>query len=335
MDPFVEDVLEFARSESYAPVLRKILEHEDKVAAAGGWHVEGQYDGRPMGWAWYDVGVAPGYLVRLTHAGILGVVYKSNKHTDYRLTDPQLVRKALSGEVLESAPAPDEGVDETASLEAVSDLFSPIVGYDDVKDLMLRAVTAPRPVHVVLEGPPASAKTLFLMEIGRLPRAYFALGGTSSKAGLTDMLLLYRPHYLLVDEVETIDNPRDYAALLHLMENQEVIETKYRRHHRTPLKTWVFAAGNDASKLPPALLSRFGGPKGVIRFKEYTSLEFAEIAACVLAKREGVPPDFARRAAEAALDLGSKDPRVAIRLARLAKDEKDLMRVVETMRRRR
>ena len=334
-DPFVIDLLEFVHSESYGPVLRRILEHEDRVLAEGGWHVDGQYDGRPFGWEWHEVGVAPGYLIRLAHAGIVSVVAKSNRHTDYRLTDPELVRKALSGELSERPTSPDEAFDEEALAAACTDLFSPIVGYEDVKDLLLRAITAAKPVHVLLEGPPASAKTLFLSEIGRLPRATFALGGTSSKAGLTDLLLLYRPRYLLVDEIETIDNPRDYAALLHLMENAEVIETKYRRHRRTPLTTWVFATGNDVSKLPPALLSRFGGPKGVICFKEYTSAEFVEIAAKVLATRENMDSSFARRVAEAALRLGSRDVRLAVRVARLCRSEENLAKVVETIGRRR
>ncbi len=232
-------------------------------------------------------------------------------------------------------PAEEPEYDTAAYAEALTTLFDPIVGYDDVKWFMGRAVMTDEPVHVLLEGPPASAKTLFLMEIARLPKAYFAVGGNATKAGITDMLLVYQPRYLLLDEVETVDNARDYAALLHLMENQEVIETKYRRHGRTPMRTWVFAAGNDATRLPPALLSRFGGKAGVIHFKEYTSAEFLDIAANVLVQRERIPADFAKRVATATLDLGSRDVRLAIRIGRLAKTDEDLAKVVETLRRRR
>ncbi len=219
--------------------------------------------------------------------------------------------------------------------EVYMNLFDPIVGYDDVKGLLRLALVAEKPVHIMLEGPPASAKTLFLMELGRLPRAHFLVGGSASKAGLTDALLLHQPRYLLLDEVETIDNARDYSVLLHLMENQEVVETKYRRHNRVPLRARVFAAGNNVSLLPPALLSRFGGPKGVIRFKEYTGSEFLQIAEEVLVQREGLERAFAREAAKAALDLGTRDLRTAIRLARLAKGPEELKQVVETLRRHR
>lgn len=226
--------------------------------------------------------------------------------------------------------------DMEAEANALLRLFEPIVGYDDVKDLFYRSITADAPVHILLEGPPASAKTLFLTELGTLPGAYFAVGAGSTRAGLTQALLTYMPTYLLVDEIESIGNPKDYAALNHLMENEEVVETKYGRHVRVPLRTWVFAAGNDVSRLPSALLSRFGGLKGVVRFKEYAPGEFLEIATSVLVKREDREEGFARKVAETTLQvLGSRDVRLAVRIARLARDEGGLEQVVRTMQRRR
>ncbi len=267
-------------------------------------------------------------------ATVLSIARRA-KEGEYESGD--LMKAMLNSEALRDSEPDDEvpEYDTAAHAQVLATLFDPIVGYDDVKWLLRKAVMTDEPVHVLLEGPPASAKTLFLMEIARLPGAEFALGGTSTRAGLTDMLMVYRPRYLLVDEIETIDNQRDYAALLHLMENQEVIETKYRRHERVPLKTWVFAAGNRTARLPAALLSRFGGKAGVIHFKEYTSTEFLEIASNVLVQRERIPSGFAKRVATATLDLGSRDVRLAVRLARLCKTDEDLARVVETLRRRR
>ncbi len=257
--------------------------------------------------------------------------------------DEQDLRRALEEAYKDLPGAPDgkpkdPGAFESpewmqAYAEARSTMFSPIVGYDDVKRLFDRAIAAQDPVHVLLEGPPASAKTLFLMEVARLPTSHFALGGTSTKAGLTDALLTYRPTYLLIDEIETITNPKDYAALLHLMENHEIIETKFGRHHQIPLKTWVFAAGNDVRKLPAALVSRFGGPKAVLRFRAYRVDEFLEIAKRVLVERENTSPGFAEKVAHATVDLDSRDVRLAVRLARLAKDEASLQEIVETLRR--
>ena len=50
MDPFLQDILELAHSETYGPILAKILAYEDNVMAAGGWHADGTIDNRPWGW---------------------------------------------------------------------------------------------------------------------------------------------------------------------------------------------------------------------------------------------------------------------------------------------
>jgi holliday junction DNA helicase RuvB len=56
-------------------------------------------------------------------------------------------------------------------------------------------------VHILLEGPHASAKTMFLTSLmHRLKNSYFADGSNSSKAGMMNYLLTCKPRYLLVDE---------------------------------------------------------------------------------------------------------------------------------------
>jgi len=42
--------------------------------------------------------------------------------------------------------------------------FSNIEGLDDIKDMMLRALESPKRVHTLLVGPPACAKSLFMLE---------------------------------------------------------------------------------------------------------------------------------------------------------------------------
>jgi hypothetical protein len=44
-------------------------------------------------------------------------------------------------------------------------LFSKIEGLDDIKEMMLRALESPERAHTLLTGPPASAKSLFMLEI--------------------------------------------------------------------------------------------------------------------------------------------------------------------------
>lgn len=49
-------------------------------------------------------------------------------------------------------------------------LFDSIVGYDDVKRLFSLSLSSDKPVHILLVGPPASAKTLFMLECIKLER---------------------------------------------------------------------------------------------------------------------------------------------------------------------
>jgi hypothetical protein len=44
-------------------------------------------------------------------------------------------------------------------------VFSRIEGLDDIKEMMLRALESLERVHILLTGPPACAKSLFMLEI--------------------------------------------------------------------------------------------------------------------------------------------------------------------------
>ncbi len=104
-NPIFEDLLRFVQSKTYRPILERILAYEDKVMHEGGWHRKDENPVRPLGWEWFEVQVAPGYLVQLAHAGTIGIVHRSNKHTVYRLADPDAVRRALAGEIAEPTRA--------------------------------------------------------------------------------------------------------------------------------------------------------------------------------------------------------------------------------------
>src|SRR5438094_858225 len=93
------------------------------------------------------------------------------------------------------------------------DLFSTIVGYNDVKKIFAMSITSQKPVHILLVGPPASAKTLFMLECMKLERSYFTLGSHSTKSGMLEYLFERRPRYLIVDEIEHM-GIRDQTGLL-------------------------------------------------------------------------------------------------------------------------
>jgi len=212
----------------------------------------------------------------------------------------------------------------------VKGLFDVIVGYEDLKDLFRRAIVERLRVSFLLIGPPASAKTLFLLEMSKLPRSALITGSSTSKAGLGDYLLENQHlQHLLIDEVDRMDR-EDYAALLSLMETGIVTEMKYHRTRRAQLDVLVFASANSIERIPQEVLSRFER----LRFRPYTREEFMEISRGLLTKREGVGLEMAQRIGETVWDrMRTKDFREAVRLARLAKTEGELEDVVRTIQR--
>jgi Holliday junction DNA helicase RuvB len=206
-------------------------------------------------------------------------------------------------------------------------LFESIVGYSDVKRLFQLSLSSEKPVHLLLVGPPASAKTLFMVECMRLERSYFTLGSHSTKSGMIDYLFDKRPRYLIVDEIEHMPM-KDQTALLSLMETGILAETKFQKTRNTHLKTWVFASSNATDRMLTPLLSRFV----VLHFKQYSFGSFQEVCNHILG-REGVTPDIAAAIAEAVwTKLKSKDIRDCIKIGRMAKTKEDVEWITQTLR---
>jgi MoxR-like ATPase len=197
------------------------------------------------------------------------------------------------------------------------DLFDEIVGFEDVKDLFKMAINAEKPVHLLLCGPPASAKSLFMRSLTRLERSYYAIGSSSTKSGIFDYLFEQRPRFFILDEIEKM-NKKDQASLLNLMESGILSELKHNQRRTTQLKTWVFASCNSTDKLLSPLLTRFR----VIQFKPYTEEEFVEIVVYVLDREEGIDRDVALIIADGVFNkLRSSNIRECVRIARLAKND--------------
>lgn len=98
-------------------------------------------------------------------------------------------------------------------------LFEDIIGYDDIKRLFRMAINANDPVHILLIGPPASAKTLFMRTLTQLQNSYFTDGGNSTKAGMIDYIFNNEPKYLLIDEIDKMST-KDQTFLPNLIETE-------------------------------------------------------------------------------------------------------------------
>lgn len=205
-------------------------------------------------------------------------------------------------------------------------LFGDIVGYTDIKQIFKMSLESDKPVHILLVGPPASAKTLFMLECIKLERSFFTLGSHSTKAGMIDYLFENRPRYLLIDEIEYMPY-RDQSVLLSLMETGILTETKSQKTKKTLLKTWVFATCNNKDKLLTPILSRFM----IFHLKPYKRSKFIEISNCILVKN-GTSFEMANIISELVWDkLRSKDIRDTVKIAKLAKTKDDVIMIANAL----
>jgi Holliday junction DNA helicase RuvB len=193
------------------------------------------------------------------------------------------------------------------------DLFAEIYGYEDVKQLFALSLKSEKPIHILLCGCPASGKTLFLMSLMRLPKSKYYLGGQTSKAGLTEVLLKEKFEYLVLDELDKMAS-YDYDALLSLMETGKVVRCKMRAFSEEQLNTKVYGACNRLDRIPPELLSRFL----VVEFKPYTPEEFINVSKHVLKVREGLTEEEADKIAKILVD-STRDVRDSVKAGRLLK----------------
>lgn len=218
---------------------------------------------------------------------------------------------------------------ESIQLENSDQLFENIVGYDDVKKIFNYAINSSLPVHILLVGPPGSAKTLFLMECMKLSRSYFTLGSHSTKAGMLDYLFNHRPRNLIIDEIEYMAI-KDQAALLSIMETGILSETKFEKTRKSVMRTWVFASCNNEKKLLTPLLSRFF----VLYFKKYDFKTFERISNHILSKECNLDLEISSLIANLVWNkLKSRDIRDCIKIGRICKNKEDVNMIVRILKR--
>lgn len=267
-----------------------------------------------LGWEWHDIPVAAQKLRILVEEEVIKVSYNSRAGKMYVLRDPELVQQALAtiGD-MEATEGEEPG-------QVPPDLFGHIVGHDEVKYWLFKSLASPQPVHIIMVGPPATAKSLFLEALGTLPGAQYALGGSSSRAGIADFLLHFRPRYLVIDELDKM-KAEDYSVLLALMQSGIVARMKKNLRDVERMTVSVFAGVNRKERLPPELVSRFV----VFDFVPYTRVQFIEVAVAVITGQLGKDAALARYIAEK-VALRTLDVRNAIHVAQLCETQEEVDR---------
>jgi len=281
---------------------------------------KGEFDG----FYWHEVSGDPRVLNKLVVLQVLKVVLRTNSGTAYRVVDLATLEKALKDIEKAEVKAPEE-----VEIEVPTDILDVVVGHEEKKEIILRALKSKERVHILLYGSPASAKSLILECLQRLPGAKYIIGSASTKAGLFELLYNEEPRFLILDEIDKLESMEDLSILLSLMQTGFISETKYNRRRSKTLNTKVIAAANRIDRLAPELLSRFVK----LRFRDYTDDEFIDVSAKVL-QREGIPMGLAVYIADQVLrKLKSRDVRDSLKVARLLKEKtrEDVDRVIELL----
>jgi holliday junction DNA helicase RuvB len=186
------------------------------------------------------------------------------------------------------------------------------------------ALDSDEQVSILLSGPPASAKTMFLESLSKLKCSYFVDGANATKSGLIDCLFSNNPKYLLIDEIDKMSS-KDQAMLLNLMETGIVSETKHNKTRTAYMKTSVFATSNNISDIIAPLQSRFF----IVEMPAYTYEEFCEISVRILTKGHNVSIDIAKNISDKVW-ANSRNIRDCVRIGRMAKSVDDIQFLVGT-----
>jgi MoxR-like ATPase len=133
--------------------------------------------------------------------------------------------------------------------------------------------------NLLFIGPPASAKTLFLLGIIECKKeAYFDGSNTTNR--ILDVLEEKRPKIICIDELDKM--PRQFQGkLLNFLESGHIKVDQIRKQYDFKIKgAKVFAACNEITRISKPLQSRFRR----LHLPRYTEDQFLEVSVKVLPK---------------------------------------------------
>jgi replication-associated recombination protein RarA len=201
-------------------------------------------------------------------------------------------------------------------------LFSSVVGYGDLKKLLMKSILSKEPVHILLTGPPSTCKTVFLLDMLKgLDDAYFVDATAASGSGIIDHLFETKTKYLLIDEIDKLKKI-DQAVLLNVMETGIASETKSKgKTRQRNIKLSIYATSNNVEKLSSPLRSRFME----FHLEEYKFEEFQEIARAILKTRYNFNDIVSVKIIDSVWNkMKSRDMRDVVNLAKLASSCDDI-----------
>jgi hypothetical protein len=276
-------------------ILRKALEKESDSRI----RFEAQRN-----WEAWTVGANRSDINRLLEGGLIRVSISSTYPGGSRLVKYRLTEKGRGLVAVTSMENEANKIPATDILDAMS----LVVGFDDMKQAIAQALSKEKRLHLLMEGPPASSKSLILEGVrSSVPRSFIVFGSRTSAAGLSDVLFEHQPKVLLLDECDKLHHDV-YSVCLGLMEKGEILDTKSKKVRGIQLHTMVIAACNSSAKMPREFLSRFALHA---RFPPYTREQFIDVCCGFLTRAENCPEDIARLIGEQVFDNNIGDVRKA------------------------
>jgi Holliday junction DNA helicase RuvB len=281
-------------------VIKRILEIAENPAF--------EYN-KSLGFEAWQIGTDNRTLMELVKLGILEITLKTNKSVFYKIKDIERAKRFL--EIY------------NVKIDTSKPLFDSIIGYEEQKEILKRVLESDKPIHVLLLGSPATAKTLFLLELTKIPNSIY-LTPYITYSGLFSYLDL-EPKLILIDQLDNLKYPDVYRLLIDLCEYGIITKTSYNEKISKIVKTKVIATANSTKKIPQALLSRFL----ILQFKKYSEDEFINISKQLL-KDYPLSEDVKDYIIEKCKN--SLDVRNVLKLANIVKTKEDVDKFMKFIR---
>jgi replication-associated recombination protein RarA len=160
------------------------------------------------------------------------------------------------------------------------DGFAKIQGYEDIKNIVRRALESDENYNLLFVGTPASSKTLFLQGILEIRKDGVYFDGSNTTNRILDLLEEERPKIICVDELDKMSR-RFQNQLLNFMESGRIKVDQQMRQYDFQIKgAKIFGTCNEIRRLSEPLQSRFRK----LFLPKYTEEQFLNVSEKVLPK---------------------------------------------------